>query len=694
MAIRNVLLCLTLIFSSAQLPAQTSEKVDSLLTLLSSTETDEEFHVNVALAFEYSGLGNYAQAIEHMYRAKAYAEKTSDNKLKALTYYDLGEIYLRWDNYKQSAFYLNKSLIIPNGLDTAEIVRANLLIGIDYSSIDLDSTAIVYYKTALSLAKSRRSDGLKYDHIYNNIGISFMDQGFLDSAKFYHDSSLTLRLANSNMSDIGQSYNNIGSLKYELEEFDSALYYYKKGLEYRIKGKLKWSGIIESKLNIGKALIELEKYSEANSILEKAYDTLARSHNIALNIRAARFLEQLNKKKGNFKDALKFNKVLQHYQDSLSTMWQNEEMMRLLSVSKYQNKLFQDSIQQAEKDRTMVLEEEQRQRTNEVILTAFISVVLLLLGIVVLIYRNLRSKKRAAIIITEQKHEVELQRDLARKRQQDAEDHQKTVQQQKDLLSDRNREITDSITYAKQIQQAILPGTIKFTEFFEDYFILYRPRDIVAGDFFWVETINHHSFIAVADCTGHGVPGALVSVICYGALNRCIHEFGLKEPAKILEKARDIIVDNFSNSSERMMDGMDVSLLVIDSNNSTLNWSGANNPLWIIKKDNQVLLEYKGDNQPVGSYISPEDFTSHQITLGEGDTLYMLTDGFQDQFGGEQDKKFGSKRLKKLISDIQHLSLSDQKTELDRVLSDWMGNSMQIDDITILGFKFKRNLLN
>jgi len=693
MVIRNVLLCLTLIFSSAQLPAQTSEKVDSLLTLLSSTETDEVFHVNVALAFEYSGLGNYAQAIEHMYRAKAFAEKTNNNKLKALAYFDLGKIYLRWDNYKQSAFYLNKSLITPNGLDSADMVHANVMIGIDYSSIDLDSTAIVYYKTALSIAKPKRSHGFKYDHIYNNIGIAFMDLGFLDSAKFYHDSSLTLRLANSNMSDVGQSYNNIGSLKYELEEFDSALYYYEKGLEYRIKGNLKWSGIIESRLNIAKALIELEKYSEANSILEKAYDTLTRSRNIPLNIRAARFLEQLHNKKGNFKDALKFNRVLHHYQDSLSTMGQNEQMMRLLSVSKYQNKLFQDSIQQAEKDRTMLLEEEQRQRTNEVIFTAFISVVLLLLGIVVLIYRNLRSKKRAAIIITEQKHEVELQRDIARKRQQDAEDHQKTVQHQKDLLSDRNREITDSITYAKQIQLAILPGTIKFTEFFEDSLVLYRPRDIVAGDFIWLETINNHSFIAVADCTGHGVPGALVSLVCYGALNRCIHEFGLKQPAKILAKARDIIVDNLSNSEKRMTDGMDVSLLVID-NSSKLHWSGANNPLWIIQKEQHEILEYRGDDQPVGNYIAQDDFTNHEIVLKEGDTFYMVTDGFQDQFGGEKDKKFGSTRLKRLLSDMQHLSLPDQKTELDRALNEWMGSNKQIDDITILGFKFKRNLLN
>ena len=315
-------------------------------------------------------------------------------------------------------------------------------------------------------------------------------------------------------------------------------------------------------------------------------------------------------------------------------------------------------------------------------------IVIFLLSIVALVYRNLQSKKKAARIISEQKNEVELQRDIAREKQRISEEQKKLVQDQKDLLSDQNREITDSINYAQQIQRAILPDESKFDELVDEMFLFYKPRSIVAGDFYWIDSIDNYHFVAIADCTGHGVPGALVSVLSYSALNRCVHEFGLKKPDEILDKARDIIVESLSNKDNRMKDGMDISLLVLDDQ-SVLHWSGANNPLWVVKKNTQELIEYKGDNQPVGYYIRPEKFTGHLIQLDDGDTFYMLTDGFQDQFGGERDKKFGTKRLKKLLINMQHLSLTDQKTELDRTLKEWMKNNMQIDDITILGFRFK-----
>ena len=689
MSLSRFIFCLFVAIGTFELGAQTNETIDSLLPLLDKPTKSNGLQINTAIAFEYAELGDYSNSMDYIYSAKSIAEKSGNDSLKALAYFDMGDLYLQWDNYKQSAFYFNKSLLLPNGLDTINRIHANVMLGIDYSQIDLDSTAIIYYLTALNLAKEKKLEASKYYHnIYNNIGLSLMDQGYFDSARAYHDSSLTIRLANKNLHGIGQSYNNIGSLKYELGEYDSALYYYDKGLSIRIKGNINWTGIIESQLNIGKSLIELNKHSEAEHILNTAYDTLASTQNISLNLRALSFLELLYNRKGEFRQALKFNRRYHHLKDSLEIMDRDEEMVKLLSVNKYQVRFIQDSIKQVEEDRTQFIEEEQKRRTRAIVFTTFILIVLFLLSIVALVYRNLQSKKKAARIISEQKNEVELQRDIAREKQRISEEQKKLVQDQKDLLSDQNREITDSINYAQQIQHAILPDESKFDELVDEMFLFYKPRSIVAGDFYWIDSIDNYHFIAIADCTGHGVPGALVSVLSYSALNRCVHEFGLKKPDEILDKARDIIVESLSNKDNRMKDGMDISLLVLDDQ-SVLHWSGANNPLWVVKKDTQELIEFKGDNQPVGYYIRSEKFTRHQIQLDEGDTLYMLTDGFQDQFGGEKDKKFGTQRLKKLLIKMKDLGLADQKTELDRTLKEWMKNNMQIDDITIFGFRFK-----
>jgi hypothetical protein len=287
---------------------------------------------------------------------------------------------------------------------------------------------------------------------------------------------------------------------------------------------------------------------------------------------------------------------------------------------------------------------------------------------------------------------------------------QKITEHQKNQLEEKNHEILDSITYAKRIQNAILPPPRIVEEYLQQSFILYNPKDIVAGDFYWMEQKDGNVLFAAADCTGHGVPGAMVSVICVNGLNRSVREHGLTAPGKILDKTREIVVQEFEKSDEEVKDGMDISLAALahkaESENgerrALLQWSGANNPLWIIANENRTalsgfknltglggraLFETKPNKQPIGKVDNPQPFTTYTIELQQGDTIYLFTDGYQDQFGGEKGKKFKASQLKELLLSIQDKTMDEQKEFLDQAFEKWRGNLEQVDDVCIIGVR-------
>jgi serine phosphatase RsbU (regulator of sigma subunit) len=259
------------------------------------------------------------------------------------------------------------------------------------------------------------------------------------------------------------------------------------------------------------------------------------------------------------------------------------------------------------------------------------------------------------------------------------------IYQQNQLLFEKNREITDSINYAQKIQQAILPSHATFTSAFHSFFILYKPKDIVAGDFYFLETTNDQVVCAVADCTGHGVPGAMMSVAGANSLKRSVKEFGLSDAGKILDKTKELIIDNFSHTENGIKDGMDISLIALDRRKNRITWSGANNPLVILR--NGELIEYKGDKQPIGHHVHSRPFTTHEIDLQPGDKLYMFTDGFQDQFGGPKQKKYSTKRLRQQILRTSDSVLNEQQQLLEMELVAWKKELDQVDDICVIGIQ-------
>lgn len=273
------------------------------------------------------------------------------------------------------------------------------------------------------------------------------------------------------------------------------------------------------------------------------------------------------------------------------------------------------------------------------------------------------------------------------KRTVQLEERNNLVEEQKHKIEEKHKKITDSIRYAKRIQQAVLPPLDAMQNTLKDSFVFYRPKDVVAGDFFWLETHKDKIFFAAADCTGHGVPGAMVSVICAHALSKALLEEDITETGKLLDRTREIVISRFAKSKEEVKDGMDISLCAIDFAKMSLQWSGANNPLWIIRKDASEIEVIKGDRQPVGVCLKNNPFTTHDLKLQPGDTLYLFSDGYPDQFGGEKEKRYNTRQLKEKLLSIKGHTLKEQKLLLEEEFDKWRGDLEQIDDVCLIGVR-------
>jgi PAS domain S-box-containing protein len=262
------------------------------------------------------------------------------------------------------------------------------------------------------------------------------------------------------------------------------------------------------------------------------------------------------------------------------------------------------------------------------------------------------------------------------------------LEEKNKFLQQQNEDIIDSIQYARKIQDAILPSVENIASSFDDAFVLYLPKDVVSGDFYWYYKKDGKVFLAAVDCTGHGVPGALMSVVGNSILKDVIVKRGLQEPHEILA-ALDADVNNLmqkEDSYDTMSDGMDVSLAVIDLQANTLMFSGAMRPLWLLRNDE--IVEIKGDRYPIGYFYGVEkEFTTTQLTLKKSDQLFMFSDGYPDQFGGEKNKKFNKKKLKELLLSIQGMSGEEQRGFLDYALKNWRQEIEQTDDVLLIGLK-------
>lgn len=262
-------------------------------------------------------------------------------------------------------------------------------------------------------------------------------------------------------------------------------------------------------------------------------------------------------------------------------------------------------------------------------------------------------------------------------------DAEKKIDLQKSELEAKNKEVHDSISYAERIQKAILPSHRHVEYILPGSFVVYLPKDIVSGDFYWVEKKDNISFFAVADCTGHGVPGAMMSVICQNALNRVLNEYNLTQPAAMLDKLNNLVEDAFAKSGADIRDGMDIALCAYHTTTRTIEFAGANNNCFYFSDG--VLSEIRADRQPIGRFESKVPFRNNTLKLNSGDFVYLFSDGIADQFGGPQGKKFKYKRVKEILQANAQKTVNEQKNAVITGFHSWKGNIEQVDDVCVMG---------
>ena len=524
-------------------------------------------------------------------------------------------------------------------------------IGTIYRSLKEYKKAIRFYEKSFAIFK----DSAAAPETFNNIGLCYSDLGEKDKAMRYFQLSLRFSESPDHQLNKANTLLNLADIYISKEDEENAMLYFNKALQTNKEIDNPY-GVSYSYERIANLLRREKKYGPALEAARQAF-SIAKANHLLYNLQErSRTLYDIYKEQNRLDSALYYYEQHNAYVDQYTKQTNREELIRKQFYYEYQNKE-ELAATKHKKELEVASEKNKRQRI------VLIFVLVFFLGMLIVgffVVKSYRRTKKMNQIIESQKKEVE----------------------------HKNREILDSISYAKRIQTAILPPDSYFKSKFEQSFILYLPKDIVAGDFYWLEERGRQILFAVADCTGHGVPGAMVSVVCHNALNRCTREFKLTQPNEILNKTREIIIHEFEKSREEVKDGMDISLCCLDLESMQITWSGANNPLCIIR--NKELIEFKADKQPIGNYSFSKDFSLHEFQLQKDDVLYLFSDGYIDQFGGESPengKKFKSKRLKNLLSSIAELDTAQQKIILEREFHNWKGQLDQVDDICIVGIK-------
>jgi serine phosphatase RsbU (regulator of sigma subunit)/Tfp pilus assembly protein PilF len=524
-------------------------------------------------------------------------------------------------------------------------------IGTIYRSLKEYKKAIRFYEKSFAIFK----DSAAAPETFNNIGLCYSDLGEKDKAMRYFELSLKFSNSPDHQLNKANTLLNLADLYFEKKDHGNAMHYFSQALETNEKIDNP-HGVSYSYCRISNLLRREKKYAEALLAARKGY-SIAKKNDLLYNLQeTSRSLYNIHKEQKHLDSALYYYELYNTYVDQYTKQTNREELLRKQFYYEYQNK---EELAAARHKKQLEVASEKNKRQRIVL----ISVLVFFLGMLIFVFFVVKSYRR-----TKKMNQI--------------------IEMQKKEVEHKNREILDSISYAKRIQTAILPPDSYFKSKFKQSFILYMPKDIVAGDFYWLEERGGQILFAVADCTGHGVPGAMVSVVCHNALNRCIREFNLTKPNEILNKTREIIIHEFEKSREEVKDGMDISLCCLDLVSMKITWAGANNPLCIIR--NKELIEFKGDKQPIGNYSFSKSFSLHEFQLQKDDVIYLFSDGYIDQFGGTSPvngKKFKSRRLKTLLSAIAELDTAEQKTILEDEFHQWKGSLDQVDDICIIGIK-------
>jgi tetratricopeptide (TPR) repeat protein len=605
---------------------------------------------------------DFSAAYKYFQRALAVFQEAGDKKGVAEAYSNFGLIYHDQGNNPKAIEYNLQALKVEESLNESYMIANDLNnIGNIYADEKDYKQAIDYYMRAEEKYKQGKYK-VGVGQVYGNIGLVYQSQGNYDKALEYFSMSLPIAQQLGVPRDIGDAYSDIGSTYFLKKDLKPAMENDQKALEiFQSIGDKQ--GTAEVLNNLGKVYYASGKYADAQKEEEEALQ-------IATAINDPVDMSNINKELSKAYEKTKQpDKALEHYKmyvtlhDSLNNEENSKQVIRSQMAYQFEKEQQALALQQDKKD-AIAAEASRRQK----------AILYFVIGILVLVLVFAVVMVNRFVVIRHQKKTIEEQKGV--------------VENKNKIIEEKNKDITDSINYAKDIQRALLPNEQEFKEVFPESFVLYMPKDIVSGDFYWMAEKDGKALLLAADCTGHGVPGALMSMIGVSLFNEAVSKKDIIQPGHILNEVRTGIINTFKQKSDTQhKDGMDAALCSIDLKTMNVEFAGAYNPLWLINKNGEVR-EIAPDKQPVGIQDGQKPtFTTQTIHLEKGDTVYLFSDGYADQFGGPNGKKFKYKQFQELLLSINKMSLAEQREVLEKKYLDWKGLLEQVDDVLVMGIR-------
>ena len=663
----------------------------------------------------YIPRGEYEKALEYETKALALLNLCSDKEGMELCYKSIGAIRFYQGDAVRSIKAFQSAMKIAEGRgDRASYADCLNNIGMVHYQQDNNDIALTDFKKALEI---RKELGIKpkIAESYNNIGMIYSDRSDPKALDYFFEALKIFNELNE-IIPLGRIYNNIGIVYRDMSDIENAEKYFLLSLENRSKVQ-DLQGVALVLSNLSNIATTKGNYKRAIELADSSLAIAIEIGSLQVESNAYGNLYDVYEKMGNYKKALEYHVLLKSRSDSLNSVLKFEAISDI--EAKYENEKKELQIENLNKENELRVAElaksEEKRNKQIIIIYSFVGGFIIILVFSIVILRLFMQKKKANRLLAEQKQQIEFQnlnlmnaneeisaqRDEIEAQKDEITAQRDLVIEQKEHITEQKKKIEDSIRYAKRIQNAVLPADQYFSSILGEHFIIFRPKDVVSGDFYWATTVNDWLIVTVADCTGHGVPGAFMSMLGVSFLNEIVRKKEVTNAASVLNHLRASVIDALKQHGmqSEQKDGMDISLAAINTKTLKCLWAGANNPLYIVPGEantkhetlNPELIEIKGDSMPVSVHVVMKDFTNHEFQLNKGDKLYMFSDGMPDQFGGSNGRKFLYKRFKKVIEDSSHLPMKEQGIEIEKELDNWMNdnNSVheQVDDITILGIK-------
>ncbi len=554
-----------------------------------------------------------------------------------------------------NSYYLQSLKLAEDNNDVKGIFIATSNIAIVFFKQSKFRETIRYCQQALTY-QDRVKDPKSVAGVLNNIGSSYNQLNMPDSALFFQKRSLAIRKAIGDKYGIATSLDNLGNIFMKQDKPDSALAFYKQGLALaRTIGLPRSAGYN----NIMRVYTKKKEYDKAKIYGDSALDEAQKAGlNDEIMTANAQFSE-LYAQTGDFKKAYRYLSEEYRLHDSLLNENKSKQISDMLARYESEKKDKELLMQKAELDKKNAESEKQT-----LLIYGMGVVMVLILVLAFVAFGAYRSKKSA----------------------------NEAISGQKNIIEQKNKDITDSINYAKKIQEAIFAEKEVKYNIFPDAFVLLLPRDIVSGDFYWFAEKNGRRLIAAVDCTGHGVPGAFMSMIGNYFLHEVVNERGIVQPEMILSEMRHLVIRSLKQrgAEGETKDGMDMALLSFDDEKQVVDFAGANNPLWHITQVNgkPELKEYEPNKRPIGYYQGKSlPFLNYRIKMSKGDAFYIFTDGYADQFGGPDGKKLKDKKFRELLLSIYQLPMLQQEKVLLDTFNSWKRDLDQVDDVCVIGIR-------